>query len=166
MPAPRGVYAAAHGVRGTSRTTTTELTIEGNPVTHPIGMIKDLTLGAIKTPAAVAGHATRTAAGLAVRVVDRIVPGPDLPLPDQRRQPTPVNVTEELGLDPAPVAERPEDRPLTSIDRAADPDAVEATPADIAGSVAKKRPTARKASTRKTAPKAPASAPGDKLPAR
>lgn len=136
-------------------------------MTHPLGMIKDLTLGAIRTPVVVAGHATRTAAGLTVRVVDRLVPGPDLPPQDhQRHQPTPVNVTEELGLDPAPVADRPQDRPLTSIDEAADPDAVDATPADIAGSVAKKRPTARKPSTRKTTPKDPSSAPGDKLPAR
>jgi len=144
------------------------MTIEGNPVTHPFGMIKDLTLGAIKTPVTVAGHATRTAAGLTVRVVDRLVPGPDLPVQREqrgRRQPTPVNVTEELGLDPAPVAERPQDRPLTSIDEAADPDAVDATPADIAGAVAKKRPTARKASTRRATPKDPSSAPGDKLPA-
>lgn len=136
-------------------------------MTHPLGMIKDLTLGAIKTPVVVAGHATRTAAGLTVRVVDRLVPGPDLPTQGQQRhQPTPVNVTEELGLDPAPVADRPQDRPLTSIDEAADPDAVDATPADIAGSVARKRPTARKPSTRKVAPQDPSSAPGDKLPAR
>lgn len=134
------------------------MTIEGNPVTHPLGKIKDLTLGAIRTPVVVAGHTTRTAAGLAVRVVDRLVPGPEMP-PGQ--QPTPVNVTEQLGLDPAPVAERPQDRPLTSIDEAADPDAVDATPADIAGAVGKKRPTARKAAPRKPAP---GSAPGDKLP--
>jgi len=48
--------------------------------------------------------------------------------------PEPVNVVEELGLDPAPVDE-PE--PDNSIDAAADPDSVDATPADIAKVVEK-----------------------------
>lgn len=43
----------------------------------------------------------------------------------------PVNVVKELGLDPAPAPDtQPE--PTTSIDAAADPDSVDATPADVA----------------------------------
>lgn len=59
--------------------------------------------------------------------------GPHLDIdPDE-----PVNVTEELGLDPAPVA-KPKPRkkaapkPVTSIDAEADPSDVDVTPADIA----------------------------------
>lgn len=48
----------------------------------------------------------------------------------------PVNVVEELGLDPAP-ADRPEgQRATTTIDAAVDPEHVQATPADIADNVA------------------------------
>ncbi len=43
----------------------------------------------------------------------------------------PVNVVKELGLDPAPIPDtRP--KPTTRIDAAADPEGVEATPADVA----------------------------------
>ncbi len=49
-----------------------------------------------------------------------------------KNHPEPVNVVEKLGLDPAPV---PKPKPPNSIDGAADPDAVDATPADVAGRV-------------------------------
>lgn len=45
---------------------------------------------------------------------------------------TPVNVVDELGLDPAPVDRSGEPKPVTGIDAAADPDHVDATPADVA----------------------------------
>lgn len=51
-----------------------------------------------------------------------------------KQHPEPVNVVEQLGLDPAPV---PEPKPNTSIDAAADPDAVDVTPADVAKVVGK-----------------------------
>ncbi len=50
----------------------------------------------------------------------------------RRDDPTPVNVVEELGLDPAPVDTPASARPITSIDAQADPEHVEATPADVA----------------------------------
>jgi hypothetical protein len=94
----------------------------------------------------------------------------------------PVNVTKELGLDAAPVAKPAPaakadkgDKPLTSIDAAADVSHVEATPADIAPAVkkaaAKKAPAKKAAAKKAPAKKAPAkkaaaSSPGDKLPPR
>ena len=48
----------------------------------------------------------------------------------------PVNVTEELGLDPAPV-EKPTEKPLTKIDAKAEDIEVDVTPADIADRVFK-----------------------------
>lgn len=61
-------------------------------------------------------------------------------------QPEPVNVTEELGLDPAPVEKKkpsrakPAKKAATGIDAEADPDHVDATPADVAKAVAKDVP--------------------------
>ncbi|UMG92659.1 hypothetical protein [Nocardioides sp. TF02-7] len=58
-------------------------------------------------------------------------------------RPEPVNVTEELGLDPAPVdkpkpsKEAATSKPTTAIDAAADPSKVDVTPADVAEAVAK-----------------------------
>jgi hypothetical protein len=94
----------------------------------------------------------------------------------------PVNVTKELGLDAAPVAKPAPaatadkaDKPLTSIDAAADVSHVDATPADIAPAVkkaaAKKAPAKKAAAKKAPAEKAPAkkpaaSSPGDKLPPR
>ncbi|WP_235736474.1 hypothetical protein [Nocardioides alcanivorans] len=52
--------------------------------------------------------------------------------------PEPVNVVEELGLDPAPF-DKP--KPNTTIDAAADPSAVDATPADVARAVSGKGDT-------------------------
>ena len=92
--------------------------------------------------------------------------------PDQ-----PVNVTKELGLDEAPVAETTPpaqvEKPLTSIDAAADATDVDVTPADIAPAVKKapankapaKKAAAKKAPAKKAAAKkTTASTPGDKLP--
>ena len=170
---------------------------------NPLGKIKDLTKGAASVGMHVAGQATRTATSLTSGAVGKLAgsgkpaapardeteaPTPVAPearaaeAPTRRKAPTkvsatePVNVTEELGLDPAPVAEpksttaTPEsNEPVTTIDAKADTDHVEATPADLAKAVAKKAP-ARKATTRKApaAKKAPAkkTAPGAKLPPR
>ncbi|KRF11369.1 hypothetical protein ASG90_16570 [Nocardioides sp. Soil797] len=57
--------------------------------------------------------------------------------------PEPVNVTEKLGLDPAPVQKvkpprkKSPKKPATRIDAAADPSDVDATPADVAKAVGK-----------------------------
>ena len=91
----------------------------------------------------------------------------------------PVNVSQELGLDPAPVAtpapvaQDTEPAPVTSIDAAADATEVDVTPADIAPAV-KKAPARKAAAKKAPAKKAPAkkaaakktaaSTPGDKLP--
>lgn len=48
----------------------------------------------------------------------------------------PVNVTEELGLDPAPV-DKPTEKPVTKIDAAAEASDVDVTPADIADRISK-----------------------------
>lgn len=122
---------------------------------------------------------TRTATGVATDAVTSLVGSRDAStaLPDDTRdvdvpdagptgRPEPVNVTEELGLDPAPVdqpsaaIDTPEaGTPLTTIDAAADTEHVEATPADIAKAVAKKPAAARKSPAKKTTP-------GAKLPPR
>jgi len=54
--------------------------------------------------------------------------------------PEPVNVVEELDLDPAPVdpdagEPEPSEEAVTSIDAQADPDAVDVTPDDVAGQI-------------------------------
>ncbi|QIX27142.1 hypothetical protein ncot_11435 [Nocardioides sp. JQ2195] len=60
-------------------------------------------------------------------------------------QPEPVNVTEELGLDPAPVEKpkpkkKPATKPTNRIDAAADPSTMDATPADVAKTIGKDSP--------------------------
>ena len=103
----------------------------------PIGTIKRLTATAVKAPAAVAG-AVVGVAQTAARRVKGTDAEPSLKIsPDE-----PVNVTEELGLDPAPVAKprprkTPAPPPVTGIDAQADTDHVDATPADIADAVKK-----------------------------
>ena len=108
----------------------------------PIGTIKRLSAAALKAPAAVAGAAVGVAQTAARRVkggdAEHSDGEPSLKIsPDE-----PVNVTEELGLDPAPVAKprprtTPAPPPVTDIDAQADPDHVDATPADIADAVKK-----------------------------
>ena len=85
------------------------------------GLVKGVVLGAARLPLAVVGAAKSLITG------HRDEPSFD---PDR-----PVNVTEELGLDPAPVARPKRPKPVTGIDAAADPGAVDATPADVADAV-------------------------------
>lgn len=115
------------------------------PTLNPLGLVKDVT--------GTAGHLARGAAGLGLKVagtvgeqVFRRVPGidrhvsstdptPAEPVPADAA-PEPVNVVEELDLDPAPVDESAmvteEPPPVTDIDAQADRDAVDVTPADVA----------------------------------
>ncbi|GAA4802196.1 hypothetical protein ACFQ0K_13040 [Nocardioides caeni] len=124
--------------------------------TTTLDKIKHLAGETLKVPAA----ATGAAVGLAKTAADRITgvvgslaggrPETGQPAPTSTAPPPtetavavdpeqPVNVTEELGLDPAPVAKpkkrRPAPKPVTGIDAAADTTAVDATPADIAEAV-------------------------------
>lgn len=141
---------------------------EGTPVVrkNPLGMIKDVAARPLKVPARAVGatlglakgaasvaraagaQVTRTAAGKAPAAATSQVGGrrdskeaAGIPKKTARR-PDPVNVTEELGLDPAPVEKTarskkaPRTKPITDIDAAADPSAVDATPADLAEVVA------------------------------
>lgn len=128
---------------------------------NPIGKIKDVAVETLKVPAAVAGAAVGSAVGLAKSAATSVVgggqaaeappvptdvePEPAAPEPESGSDEPhldidpdePVNVTEELGLDPSPVA-KPKPRkkaapkPVTEIDAAADPGDVDVTPADIA----------------------------------
>ncbi|WP_408895753.1 hypothetical protein ACJ5H2_12640 [Nocardioides sp. R1-1] len=130
---------------------------------NPLGTIKDLAGEALKVPGKVAGSAVgvaRTATEKAAHAVGSLTtqdaPGdvPDAPAPTDAAPTTqdepkveispdkPVNVTEELGLDPAPVDEprppkTPKPAPVTAIDAEADPSQVHVTPADVAEVVAK-----------------------------
>ena len=129
---------------------------------------------------------TRTATGVATDAVTSLVGSRDAStaLPDDTRdvdvpdagptgRPEPVNVTEELGLDPAPV-EKPKParkaaakKPVTQVDAKADPSAVDATPADVGRAVARKAPATRKRAAKKPTTRtavAKASTPGDTLP--
>lgn len=124
---------------------------------NPISTIKGLAHDVLKAPFTLAGSAVR----LARSVVDRSHPEPSAPeraperSPEQEVQPEveispdrPVNVTEELGLDPSPVAKpkRPRkqpEKPVTGIDAEADVSDVDVTPADVADAVSHRtsRPT-------------------------
>lgn len=98
----------------------------------PIPTIKRLTVAAAKAPTAIAGAAlglAKSAVRGAQGAADEKQPAID---PDR-----PVNVTEELGLDAAPVTRPKAPKPLTDIDAQADPDNVDVTPADIADAVKK-----------------------------
>lgn len=133
---------------------------------------------------------TRTATDLTTDAVTSLVggrhgstltPAPDAtvpaPEPGTARRPEPVNVTEELGLDPAPVdkpkpARKAARKPVTRVDAEADPSTVDATPADVRKAVARKAPTTRKPAgqpaARKPATRAATkpSGPGATLPPR
>lgn len=109
-------------------------------MTHPLGSIKAHATDTLKTgitlPVRVAARAYGVAKGTAsvgvgvVRTARQATPSPW----DQATatEPTPVNVVEELGLDPAPVDTPPAAEPITSIDAQADPEQVAVTPADVA----------------------------------
>ncbi len=172
--------------------------------TNPRGKIKDLTLESLRSPRTAAGKAvgqargaaatglavtgqlTRTAASTALKVSGTIqshVRKPPVPTrtaaPEPAKAaPEPVNVVEELGLDPAqgdeatPAAEATPTTPTaeaeTTIDAKADPSRVEVTPADVAAKVARRAPARKAATTAPARKKAPAkkSAPGARLPPR
>lgn len=143
--------------------------------------------GAASVGRHLAGQATKSATSLTAGAVSKLVSGrkltvapapaapdhapsaPAAAAPAKGDLPTPVNVTEELGLDPAPVEAPQTDEPLTSIDAEADAGNVDVTPADVAKAVARKAPARKPAATKApAAKKAPArkSAPGAKLPPR
>lgn len=138
--------------------------------------------GAASVGRHLAGQATKSATSLTAGAVSKLVSGRKLtvapaPAAPERAEsapatedlPTPVNVTEELGLDPAPVDAPQTDEPLTAIDAEADASTVDVTPADVAKAVARKAPVRKPAATKApAAKKAPArkSAPGAKLPPR
>ena len=132
--------------------------------TNPLGTIKDLTTGTlsrgIMLPARLAARSFGVARG-AVSVGKHVAhdvtrrgssataatapTGPTEPAEAaEKAQPVdtsePVNVVEELGLDPAPVDEpaggtTDGDEPVTTIDAQADPEAVDVTPADVADQI-------------------------------
>lgn len=114
-----------------------------------ISKVTELAASAVHVPAAVVGTAVGLTKGTVKTVRSVIaghpVPAPPVPTDVDPAEPgqvavdpdKPVNVTEELGLDPSPVARtkqqpRAQDRPVTRIDADADPGQVDATPADVA----------------------------------
>lgn len=118
--------------------------MKGPPVArnNPLGIVKDVAMGSLMAPVRAIGSAVSLAKGVASagRTTSADAAGTeragDAPSPDRR--PKPVDVTAELGLDPAPVAKRkpakkaPKARPVTKIDAEADASSVDATPADVA----------------------------------
>lgn len=128
---------------------------------NPLGKIKDITVASLKVPVSAAGSAVglaRATTGKAADAMTSLVgtdaepspfappaPREDRPAAEASSTPTdePVNVIEELGLDPAPVtkskpARKPaRKKPVTKIDAAADPSHVDVTPADVAKAVHK-----------------------------
>lgn len=105
----------------------------------PFSTLKRVAIATLKAPAAVAGAVVglaQTASRRARGAASAPQEAPTIP-PDE-----PVNVVEALGLDPAPATEPPARKaaapePVTRIDAEADPDHVDATPADIAEAVKK-----------------------------
>ena len=130
---------------------------------HPLGTIKDLTTDTVTRgvtlPIRVAARTfgvARGAASVGRHVAQEVVgrgasttsePAGAWPA-EPARVPEPVNVVEALDLDPAPVDETPAessdaDEPVTSIDAQADPDDVDATPADVAERISATAPEPR-----------------------
>lgn len=132
---------------------------------NPLGKIKDVASASLKAPATVAGSAVglaKATTGRAASVVGALVgsgaqesPAPTpasaaAPAPTEAAGPVsptePVNVTEQLGLDPAPVAKpkraakKPTRKPVTKIDANADASDVDVTPADVADSMGAQAP--------------------------
>ncbi|HWJ67197.1 MAG TPA: hypothetical protein VNT31_10995 [Nocardioides sp.] len=137
---------------------------------NPLGTVKDVVGTVLKAPATVVGTAVGLAKG-AVGVGAHAVTaatghtgghsgtapaeGPQTEAATVEGSPSlghpispdePVNVTEELGLDPSPVAtprkpRKPAEKPVTGIDAAADPADVDVTPADVAKTVQQDGPT-------------------------
>lgn len=106
---------------------------------NPISTLKGIAHDVLKAPFTLAGSAVRL--GRSVIGTNRSEPASS-PEPEVEITPDrPVNVTEELGLDPSPVAKpkRPRkqpEKPVTSIDAQADASDVDVTPADVADAVA------------------------------
>ena len=113
-------------------------------MSHPLGTITQLAtgtvVGATRLSAQVVARAygvTRGVAAAGAGVV-RSASGrdaSDTATPQAAQDsPRPVNVTEELGLDAAPVERprQPRPVPVTEIDAQAEPGLVESTPADVA----------------------------------
>ncbi|MFC5727300.1 MULTISPECIES: hypothetical protein [Nocardioides] len=139
------------------------------------GSVVGLAKGTVSAGAQVAKTATESVAGAVPYLRGRKVPDPAAAdsggqessvAPAVEEEPgssprtEPVNVTEELGLDPAPVEKpkpakkAPTKKPMTRIDAAADPSDVDVTPADVAQVVAKK-PATRKPAKKSTAQRVP-----------
>lgn len=130
---------------------------------HPLGTIKDLTTDTVTKgvtlPIRLAARTFGVALGVASvgRHVAREVVGRGASAASEAaggepaggiRVPQPVNVVEELDLDPAPVGQtragsEDADEPLTSIDAQADPADVDATPADVAERISATAPGPR-----------------------
>lgn len=116
-----------------------------SPHMNPISMVAGVARNVLKVPITLAGSAVRLAQSVAggnhgnEQQPSSREPKVEIS-PDQ-----PVNVTEELGLDPSPVAKpkRPRkqpEKPVTGIDAAADPSDVDVTPADVADAVSHRAP--------------------------
>lgn len=105
---------------------------------NPISTLKGIAHDVLKAPFTLAGTAARLARSVVgTKEHEPLPPEPQVDIsPDK-----PVNVTEELGLDPSPVAKpkRPRkqpEKPVTAIDAEADASSVDVTPADVADAVA------------------------------
>jgi hypothetical protein len=113
-------------------------------VSHPLGTITQLATGTVVGATRLATEVVTRTYGVTRGVVAagaglvRTATGRDADdtvAPQAAEDsPRPVNVTEELGLDPAPVERPREPRPVpvTEIDAQAEPGLVESTPADVA----------------------------------
>lgn len=112
---------------------------------NPISTLAGITRGVLKAPIALATSAVRLVRSATTGAEHpQATPGPTpapTPAPDVEISPDrPVNVTEELGLDPSPVAKpkgprRTTAKPVTAIDAEADASEVDVTPADVAEAV-------------------------------
>ena len=116
---------------------------------HPLGTIQNAATGVITLPTRLAARAYGVARGT-VSVARAVVapapasptweaadpePAADEPAPvTLGTEPGPVNVVEELDLDPAPVEKprEPATPAVTAIDQQAEPGLVQSTPADVA----------------------------------
>lgn len=109
---------------------------------NPISTLKGIAHDVLKAPFTLAGAATRLARNvIGTKQDEPVPPDPQVDITPDR----PVNVTEELGLDPSPVAKpkRPRkqpEKPVTKIDAEADPSEVDVTPADVAEAVSHRSP--------------------------
>ena len=119
--------------------------LAGGAVTLPIRVAAH-TAGLVKGTVSVVGdRASRTASTTPParrwETVDRVAPVEDQPAPVVLgREPGPVNVVEELGLDPAPAPRTkapPRRAAVTAIDQQAEPRLVRSTPADVAARISR-----------------------------